>query len=350
MNKSGRLALIKSTLSAIPIHTCFVLDMPPWFVKALYKIFKAFLWSGTDVVQGGTCVMAWVRVQRLLALGGLGILDSQRLGIALRTHWLWLQRTDPTRPCVTMPFKADATTMAFFNASVAVVLGDANSLLFWSDAWLHGQDLCAIAPDLVAAVSKRRRASHTVASPLDQNAWITDISGALTVQAIIQFLQLAQLLEEVALQPGRADSFFWRWSSSGQYSSASAYSALFLRQSSLLGAKELWKSKVPNKCRFFVWLALQGRCWTVARWMEHGLQNDGTCVLCCQDLETCNHILAGCSFSREVWFRIFSSFGSQQLTLAPVDDFGPWWLRSRKLVPQRRLKAFDSLVILVAWQ
>jgi hypothetical protein len=57
--------------------------MPPWFVKALNEIFKAFLWSGTDVVQGGKCAVAWVRVQRLLALGGIGIFDPQRLGIAL---------------------------------------------------------------------------------------------------------------------------------------------------------------------------------------------------------------------------------------------------------------------------
>jgi hypothetical protein len=63
MNKSGRLVLIKSTLSAIPIHTCLILDMPPWFVKALNKIFKAFLWLGTNVVQGRKCAVSWVRVQ-----------------------------------------------------------------------------------------------------------------------------------------------------------------------------------------------------------------------------------------------------------------------------------------------
>jgi hypothetical protein len=52
MKKSGRLALIKS-MSAIPIRTCLILDMPPWFIKALNKILKAFLWTGTDVMWGG---------------------------------------------------------------------------------------------------------------------------------------------------------------------------------------------------------------------------------------------------------------------------------------------------------
>jgi hypothetical protein len=104
MNKSGWLALIKSTLLAIPIHTCLILDMPPWFTKALNKIFKAFLWSGTDVMHGGKCAMAWVRVQRPLALGDLGIFDPNRLGIAMHACWLWLQHTDLSRPWLTMPF------------------------------------------------------------------------------------------------------------------------------------------------------------------------------------------------------------------------------------------------------
>jgi hypothetical protein len=210
--------------------------------------------------------------------------------------------------------------------------------------------LCAFAPDLVTAVPKWRRASRIEASALDHNAWIADISGALTVQVILQFLQLVELLDGVALHPGMADSFIWRWSPSGQYSAASAYNALFLGQCSLLGAKELWKTKAPNKCRFFVWLALQGRCWTAARRLKHDLQNNGTCVLCCQVTETCGHLLAACSFSRQVWFFILSRFGFQQLTLAPEGGFRPWWLRCRKLIPRQLRKAFDSLIILVAWQ
>jgi hypothetical protein len=75
MHRSGRLALIKSTLSAIPIYTSIGVDLPPWVIKALQKIMKAFLWTGTKVVSAGKCVVAWSRVQRPLALGRLGITD-----------------------------------------------------------------------------------------------------------------------------------------------------------------------------------------------------------------------------------------------------------------------------------
>jgi hypothetical protein len=49
----------------------------------LVKIFKALLWSGADVVQGGKCVVAWCRVARLQVLSGLGILDLNLMGRAL---------------------------------------------------------------------------------------------------------------------------------------------------------------------------------------------------------------------------------------------------------------------------
>lgn len=58
MNRSGRLVLCKTTLSAIPIYISISMKLPPWTLKALEKIMKAFLWDGTDVVNGGKCLVA----------------------------------------------------------------------------------------------------------------------------------------------------------------------------------------------------------------------------------------------------------------------------------------------------
>jgi hypothetical protein len=45
----------------------------------------SFLWTGSDMVQRGKCLVTWDRVQRPLHLGGgLGMLDLRLLGIALR--------------------------------------------------------------------------------------------------------------------------------------------------------------------------------------------------------------------------------------------------------------------------
>jgi hypothetical protein len=93
----------------------------------------------------------------------------------------------------------------------------------------------------------------------------SDIKGALTIPVLAQYVQVYQCLQAVQLTPAVEDTLHWRWSTDGVYSSRSAYAALLLGQSAVLGNKELWKTKAPNKCRFFIWLALLGRCWTVER-------------------------------------------------------------------------------------
>jgi hypothetical protein len=90
MHKSGCLTFIKSTLAAVLIHTAISLELPTWVRNVLVKIMRGFLWAGTEAVQGGKCVVAWNLVQRLLGLGGLGILDLKLMGMSLRLRWLWL--------------------------------------------------------------------------------------------------------------------------------------------------------------------------------------------------------------------------------------------------------------------
>jgi hypothetical protein len=57
MHRSGRLALIKITLVAMPIYISISIVFPGWMHKALEKIMKGFLWSDTESVQNGKCVV-----------------------------------------------------------------------------------------------------------------------------------------------------------------------------------------------------------------------------------------------------------------------------------------------------
>jgi hypothetical protein len=85
MHRSGILILIKTTLATAPIYTVISLELPPWMQNAMERI---ILWTGTDEVQNGKCLVAWSRVQRPLHMGGSGVLDFKLLGHALRLRWL----------------------------------------------------------------------------------------------------------------------------------------------------------------------------------------------------------------------------------------------------------------------
>jgi len=75
-----------------------------------------------------------------------------------------------------------------------------------------------------------------------------------------------------------------------------------------------------------------------------------TRVLCAQESETIAHLLVGCSFSREVWYRVLLRL--RWYVLTPDHryfDLADWWNASRKKLQKAERKCFDSLVVLVSW-
>ncbi|GJN13052.1 hypothetical protein PR202_ga31385 [Eleusine coracana subsp. coracana] len=90
LNLAGRAALVRFVLSAIPVYILIAINIPKWFIKAIDKIRRGFFWKGRKEAIGGSCLVAWEKVQRPLDLGGLGIQNLQVMSWALQIKWLWL--------------------------------------------------------------------------------------------------------------------------------------------------------------------------------------------------------------------------------------------------------------------
>jgi hypothetical protein len=131
-------------------------------------------------------------------------------GSPLWSCWLWLQRSDPSHPWASLKVKEGKINTAFFKASMFFVLGDGRNALFWSDAWLEGKSFIDIAPNLVAAVSKCRRVRRTVCTALHHDDWISDITGACTMQVIMQYLDVRHRVSDVVLNPNAPDLLICR--------------------------------------------------------------------------------------------------------------------------------------------
>jgi hypothetical protein len=54
----------------------------------------------------------------------MGVLNLNLMGRALLLRWLWMSQMDPSRSWVALPIKEDATTMAFFKASIRCTVGN----------------------------------------------------------------------------------------------------------------------------------------------------------------------------------------------------------------------------------
>jgi hypothetical protein len=348
LNAAGRTTLTQTTLSAIPVHVSICCSLSAWAIGEIDKRRRAFLWAGTQSVAGGKCKVSWPVVCSPKDLGGLGLPDLRTLGYALRLRWEWKRRTDPSVAWALIPHKPEPLVHSMFQASVSIQIGDGASARFWTDSWLHTGPLCQFAPNLFQAIGQQRR-GRSVRDALTDRQWTRDITGALTVAVILEFLQVWDLVDALNLSPHEADRFIWKWTADGSYSASSAYRAFFMGRMEMEGAMLAWKAMIPPKMKFFFWLALHGRLWTAERRRRHGLQAEAACALCSQHDETIDHLLIACVFPREIWSRLLLRAGLLHLAPTEGSALQEWWISSRKQIPIRFRRAFDSVVIVVSW-
>lgn len=136
--------------------------------------------------------------------------------------------------------------------------------------------------------------------------------------------------------------------SDGIYSAKSAYEGLFVGSTSFVHYLRVWKTWAPPKCRCFLWLAAQKRCWTADRLAKRGLDHPSKCPLCDQEAETLGHLLVACVFSREFWFKLLRQLGLQLLAPQPGLPSMLCWEEVSWAV-NRPIKGLNSLIALGAW-
>ena len=332
------------------IYVASALDLPPWCLKAIDKIRRNFLWRGRKEANGGHCLIAWPKVARPKELGGLGILDLQRFGWALRVRWLWLGKTEPERPWSAFPIPVHNCAKSLFATAVHSEVGNGANIKFWTDRWLDGRSIEMLAPNLFACVPRRRVNKRTVQEALTNDKWLEDIQGHYSVAVLSEYLDIWALVQEVVLQSDVEDTHKWRFEASGQFSTKSAYEAFFNGSVSFQPCKLIWGTWAPRKCKFFLWLVAHNRYWTADRLARRGLPHPEHYPLCEQEDESINHLLSACVFARQFWNEWFSGFGLQELTpQADNVDFYAWWQQSSDRLHTSLQQGFNTVVVLGTW-
>jgi hypothetical protein len=157
VSSSGRLRLLNSVLSSIPLHFLTVFALKKWAIKKIDKIRRSFLWKGATEVNGDHCLVRWTKASRPKKFGGLRILDLDLLSRALRLRWLWLEWADPDRPWVGSAVPCNATNRQLFPASTIVSIGDGQKASFWHSSWLQGRAPMDIASGLFKLAWRKNR-------------------------------------------------------------------------------------------------------------------------------------------------------------------------------------------------
>jgi hypothetical protein len=146
---------------------------------------------------------------------------------ALRIRWLWLHKTDPGRPWTDLPIQVPIKARSFFSTVLVSEVKNGASTPFWTDKWLLGQKVSNLAPRLFAIIPKWPANKRTVLEALINRKWISDIKGVLSVGALVDYLNLWELLSEIVLQPKVEDKHVFSIAADVKYSAKSAYESLF---------------------------------------------------------------------------------------------------------------------------
>jgi hypothetical protein len=325
MTKAGRVVQVQFVLTAMLIYLLMATDLPTWAIKAIDKIRRGFVWRGRKEAKGGHCLIAWPKVCRAKELGGLGISDLKSLSCSLRVRWPWLKKTEPNKPWANLPLQVSKEVEGLLTMAVFTELGNGADTLLWRDKWLKGSNIKNLAPGLFALVPKQTSNRRTVLEALTDDKRVEDLHGNISVAALMEYLAVWDLLQEVELQPDVPDKHIWRLSPTGVHSDGSAYDALFQGAVLFEPFERLWKSWAPPKCRFFMWLVAHQRCWTADRLAKRGLPHPDCCPLCDQEEENIQHLLVGCVFARDFWFHLLHFVGLTAVAPQPVDSSSVWW-------------------------
>jgi hypothetical protein len=181
--------------------------------------------------------------------------------------------------------------------------------------------------------------------------WVQDLRGRVSSELLPDFVRLRLAAERVHLTPGEPNAFTWLMSDSGSNSAASAYRLQFLGSTESPLVASIWDAWAPAKYRQLAWLIVQNRVLTADRLMARQRPNSYFCPLCWRNLETAEHLLVECPWSRNLWTLVASRFGLASLGPETWRSSGPLpaWLASLASAAPTEVKACKSIALLVIW-
>ena len=212
----GRLLLINSVLSAIPIHAMLALDIPQKIIKAMNKICRCFVWCAKDQANGGQCMVAWEIVCSPKWAGGLDIPNLRWRNIAVHARWPWLQRVDSSRPWSEFTIKVPAEALCLFQAATKCEAHCGQNTLYWEDRWINGMRVQEIAPTIYGMIPRCVRLTKHVAPAIEDGSWAMDVGPDLGEQALREFLSLWLCVHTWEPEVDVPDKVAWSWEPNGR--------------------------------------------------------------------------------------------------------------------------------------
>ncbi|KAJ0469831.1 putative RNA-directed DNA polymerase [Helianthus annuus] len=350
----GRLTLIKSVLSSLPVYYLSMFKAPCKVIDNIEKIMRKFLWMGCKEGKGIHWV-AWEIVTRPKRFGGLGISKLSEVNSALLVKWVWRFKTDydglwrriilsihggrnkwdflPVKNTIPGVWKAIVSgtgAIRFDGKSIdkmlSCQLGDGKRISFWKDTWFGSTPLSVRWPVLFYLDrDKNCTVSDRLIQVEGQNLIADDwYLGASTVEGISEIQDLFFMLSTVRLN-GSHDRWYWDNNLGKGFSVALVKEALRKNLYGLPDQRMRWVNWVPIKVNIHVWRLEKERIPTCVELVKRGVNLPSIrCALCGVDEETVTHTFVSCGFVFGVWSFIWRWCHLVPAHFSSIEDLFSW--------------------------
>ncbi|KAJ4818941.1 RNA-directed DNA polymerase (reverse transcriptase)-related family protein [Rhynchospora pubera] len=354
LSRAGRLTLVCSVLSSIPIFFMSVFRLPSWVINSIDKLRRSFLWGHFGTSNRGLNLLAWDRVCMPKNLGGFGVLNLRLLNTSLLLRWLWRLFDKPSSQWSTIVNSVIATRNQqaplswttygsffwkdllelrhIFSISTTVNLGDGRNTLFWYANWGNGH--------LHFFNNNLKPANHKLTVQLVLNNPATSLFAPWSRDVNEAVLSLPTAVTNMG-----TDSVSWKWNSTGTFSVKSAYQMLISGGKSNFLASSIWNLKLPSSIKLFAVLLFHARLLTQEALHKRNIMVQPGCVLCSSvSLESADHLFCLCPFVIQTWQKLRTLFPALRTTnLSSLQSF---WEYFSQQVSDRTIPV---LVITTLW-
>jgi hypothetical protein len=283
------------------------------------KVRSRFFWEGVGQKRKYHMV-DWATVCKPKELGGLGILNTRIMNIALMLKWIWklyqnaeglwvdllrakyLGDNDIFGPGI--PKKGSQFWNAlqklkwYFKLGAKHQVRSGRRTYFWLDWWSGRSPLRDRYPNLFGCCSLP---FLTVHSARDGEGWRIHFRRQFSMVELVEWDNLTREIEGFAPSE-EEDGVSWSLEASGAYSARSLYVRLS-QGAAVTHFKEVWSLRVPPRIKIFLWQLIRGRLPSAEQIAKRHGPSNGDCGLC-GEVEDCSHIFFGCSLARFMWAAI----------------------------------------------
>ncbi|KAJ4789113.1 RNA-directed DNA polymerase (reverse transcriptase)-related family protein [Rhynchospora pubera] len=293
LSHAGRLILIKSVLTTMPVYYMTIEMLPKRIVKDINSLMTKFFWGKTDQSRY-LAFTAWNKVCKPIEMGGLGVKDLQSFGDALFLKLVWSLMADEEKPWVKVCKSKYYPNVGYWRARNVT---GAHAL---SQPWFQGW--------LVQEEAPREDRRLRVNNLIDEHTGQWNLQQLNRLYRPLQVQQILQGNNKPNLNDSLEDRLIWQLAKTGRFTPKEGYKTIMQAQAGRNSDQNtlwegVWLSKnITPKIKIFIWRLLN-KGLPMAVHMHSRFPNfSPTCQRCHEENEFDMHCLFFCATSRQVWF------------------------------------------------